>query len=302
MLDLAGFRGLLPGSWDGIPSVLYFHESQMTYPGSPQMEPDLSFAFTNWTSAVSARAVVFNSDYHRGVFFEELPRLLRHFPDHRHEHLVDAVRSRSNVVPVGVDLTWVRPLKGDPPLVMWNHRWEHDKNPAEFLTALRRVAGRREFRVALCGENFGNDLAEFAQVRDVLGERLIQFGHAPRERYRQLLNGADVIVSTALQEFFGVSVVESVAAGAFPVLPRRLSYPELIPQAVHDAVFFEEGELVEALDRALDDSALRRRVTDVTSPAMRRFEVGRVSRRMDEVLVESTDSTNTAFWPFSHMS
>lgn len=85
------------------------------------------------------------------------------------------------------------------------------------------------------------------------GPRIVHDEMAPLGSYRQLLSSCDVVVSTALQEFFGVSVVEAVAAGSRPVLPDRLSYPWLIPEDYHDGVLYREGGLVDALTSALDD-------------------------------------------------
>jgi hypothetical protein len=36
--------------------------------------------------------------------------------------------------------------------------------------------------------------------------------------------------------------LEAIAAGAFPLLPARLSYPELIPAALHTACLYADEE------------------------------------------------------------
>ena len=62
------------------------------------------------------------------------------------------------------------------------------------------------------------------------------------------------MISTADQENFGISVVEAVRHGCFPLLPRKLSYPELIPEEFHDDVLFgDREELVRKLSRLLED-------------------------------------------------
>lgn len=254
MIDLGLLRSLLDGIWGRVPTALYFHETQLSYPDSPQLEPDASYGFTNWTSALAADRVFFNSRYHLDVFFEEVDRQLRGFPDLRHSHLVGEVRSRSSVLPVGIDLSWVadRPATTGPPLVLWNHRWEHDKAPEVFFDAARRLASEGlDFRLAICGESFRQVPEEFLAAACDLGDRMVQFGYAPLRDYRRLLATSDVVVSTALQEFFGISVMEAMAGGAFPVLPRRLSYPDLIPEPLHREVLYGEGELAEALRRAI---------------------------------------------------
>jgi glycosyltransferase involved in cell wall biosynthesis len=59
---------------------------------------------------------------------------------------------------------------------------------------------------------------------------------------------ADVIVSTAIHEFFGISVVEAIAAGVYPVLPRRLSYPELLGED-NTKEFFYDGSVADLTER-----------------------------------------------------
>ena len=54
-----------------------------------------------------------------------------------------------------------------------------------------------------------------------------------------MLSNADVIVSTAHHDFFGVSVVEAISAGAYPLLPRRLAYPEILGDAGTNRFFYD---------------------------------------------------------------
>ena len=54
---------------------------------------------------------------------------------------------------------------------------------------------------------------------------------------------------TAEHEFYGISVIEAVRAGCHPVLPARLSYPELFPAEY----LYEDGELFGRLKVLLEN-------------------------------------------------
>ena len=112
-------------------------------------------------------------------------------------------------------------------MVLWNHRWEHDKGPEELLAIVTGLIERDvDFTMAMCGEVFVSVPETYNTIVDRLGDRLVHQGWIEADGYRELLLGSSVVLSTALQEFFGVSVVEGIAAGAHPVLPDRLVYPE----------------------------------------------------------------------------
>jgi hypothetical protein len=114
-------------------------------------------------------------------------------------------------------------------LVLWNQRWDHDKNPSAVFDALGRLADEGvAFSVAVVGENERVDPREFSVARERLGDRVVQFGFVDREEYVDLLGRADVVVSAAHHEFFGIAVVEAMAAGCVPVLPDDQSYPGLV--------------------------------------------------------------------------
>jgi len=55
---------------------------------------------------------------------------------------------------------------------------------------------------------------------------------------------SDIVVSTAIQENFGFSVIEAMYCHTLPLLPKRLSYPEILPKKFHEQFLYSnEAEL-----------------------------------------------------------
>lgn len=239
MLDLTTFQALTRKSLGHVPAVLYMHENQLTYPPPPGTKRDLHYGWINYASMLAADRVLFNSQYHLDEFFDELPRLLKHFPDYTNLKTIEEVRQKSQVLHLGADLTRHdahRVARGSgPPIILWNQRWEYDKAPTTFFDALYTLAGEGlEFRVILAGENFRNVPEEFEAARQRLGERIIHYGwEEDQAAYSRLLWQADIVVSTAIHEFFGLATLEAMYCECYPVLPNRLAYPELLPPEAH---------------------------------------------------------------------
>ena len=99
-----GSGNLTGGSLFEVPVAVYFHENQLTYPLQPGEKRDLHYGFINFVSALQADALFFNSAYHLAAFFDELPRMLKHFPDYTELWAVDALRAKAQVLPLGLDL------------------------------------------------------------------------------------------------------------------------------------------------------------------------------------------------------
>jgi glycosyltransferase involved in cell wall biosynthesis len=271
MLDLTAFLALTRPITANLPVALYFHENQLTYPTGPRQKLQQHYAFINYASALAADAIFFNSAFHRDAFFEELPRLLKHYPDHVPLHTMEPLRERSSVLPVGLDLQrydTYRPHGQKPsatcsggsadrtPLIIWNHRWEYDKNPGAFFKALYALADEGlPFEVALVGENTRQNPAEFENARDRLGSRVVHYGYMDSfADYARLLWQANVVVSTSKQDFFGISVVEAIYCGCWPVLADRLNFPALVPEQWHSETLFKSSStLIRRLRARLTD-------------------------------------------------
>jgi glycosyltransferase involved in cell wall biosynthesis len=257
MMNVAAFVGAARHTIGDSPIAVYFHENQFAYPLSPLDRPDQTYPMVNWSSAAVADRAIFNSEFHRTLFFDEAERFLRQFPDERHGRLLPAIRDRSIVLPVGVDLQRIGTptVRVDvPPLILWNQRWEHDKGPDEFVSLIEALlAEDLDFEVAVVGERFVSAPESFDRLPDLLGDRLVAFGFVSDDEYIGLVRRADIVVSTADHEFFGIAIVEAMAAGAFPVLPNRLVYPERIPERYRARCLYDDaGTLVSCVRWAFE--------------------------------------------------
>ncbi len=275
MLDLAAWRGLAPTRLGRLPTVLYFHESQLDYPTpfesaphppeprlrlGPSAQRDYHFAFTNLYSAAAADQVWWNSDYHRGRFLAGFAELCARMPDHSPGDALEQIASRSRIAYPGFELLGDpepdEPATGDrrtrPCHLLWAARWEPDKGAEQLFAALDLLIERGvDFAVSVIGGDSSEPPERFARARAALGDRVLAWGwQESRAEYEAVLRSADVVVSTAHHEFFGIAMVEAVAAGAFPLLPRRLAYPEVFADLGDDLdPGFYDGGVAELAER-----------------------------------------------------
>ena len=229
MLDLAAFKGLLPSSLNQKRFVLYMHENQLVYPQLDPSEFDRHYAFVNFRSAVAADEIWFNSAFHQEAFIGALEHFLKAFPDKRNLDQLAKIRERSGVIPLGIDTIENGSQSiNEVPHILWNHRWEHDKDPDAFFELLYRLsANGLDFRLIVLGESYGTLPDCFSEAKDKLADKIVQWGFASRDEFQKWLLQADILPVTSKQEYFGLSVMEAVHAGTTPILPERLVYPEI---------------------------------------------------------------------------
>ncbi len=253
LVDVAALRGLLPPWAASLPLCTYFHENQFAYPVRIEAERDLHFGLTNLTTALASDRLAFNSAYNLDSFLTGCRPWLRKLPDMTLPDAEREIREKSVVLPPGLDFSEIdgAPAAGKTPrpVIVWNHRWEHDKNPEEFFEALYALQGKGvDFGLVVLGQSFREPPPVFARARARLADRLQHWGYvASAAEYAAWLRQGAVVVSTAVHEFFGLAVIEAVRAGCRPLLPARLSYPELFPPEF----LYEAGTLEAALRQGL---------------------------------------------------
>ncbi|MDC7225815.1 MAG: DUF3524 domain-containing protein [Spirochaetales bacterium] len=244
------------------PTVVYFHENQLSYPLPDGEKMDYQFGFTDITTALAADKLLFNSYFHLNSFLDNMPGFIKKMPEYKPLWVVDKIRVKSSVLYPGCNfpagkLNFSKDSKSNkPPLILWNHRWEFDKCPDVFFktleiadTELKSVGFDTPFNIALLGESFQAMPKAFIKAKERWGDRILQYGYCDsKDDYLNWLKRSDITISTAIQENFGISVVEAIRYGSRPLLPDRLSYPELIPEAFTDSVIYSDyNELTEKL-------------------------------------------------------
>lgn len=295
MLDLATFLGLTKNWSYNIPTAIYFHENQLNYPWSHtdkdvKLKRDAHYAFINYTSALAADKVFFNSHYHLQAFLNELPRFLKTFPDYNNLETVTAISKKAQVLPLALDLKKFdnyKPALIEKPnraVVLWNHRWEYDKNPERFFNTLFELADHGiDFKLVVLGESYDKRPPIFDLAKEKLADKILHFGYAETfEEYCKWLWLADVLPVTSVQDFFGGSVIEAMYCNTVPFLPKRLAYPEHIPEQFHNTFFYNEEDFAVKLQRRIMDVKYLR-VMD-TQQYARKYDWSNLIEQYDEAM------------------
>lgn len=247
------------------PKILMFmHENQLTTPFTKQDRDLLNqthwhYGMINLMSSLTVDGVLFNSKTHRQAFCEALPQLVKQqCPVDSSAWFLEKIReaeSKFTTLHYGLDLDGLSQprCKSDTPVILWNARLEEDKDPNTFIEILLGIRPA-SFRLVVLGNDPSKDQSWYRRLRTEFANELLFIGWcSDRTEYAAQLHKADVVVSTARHETFGISVVESVYCGALPLLPQRLSYPELFtPETFAEQHLYKStGEAIHKLKRLL---------------------------------------------------
>lgn len=256
MLDLAHFVALSRQVLNDIgnPKVaVYFHENQLAYPWQEDSEDrqkgrDYHYGMMNYYTALTADYVLFNSRYNMESFYGELSALLRAMPDCKH-HTIQDLRDKSTILPIGIQLPptpepdFHEEISEQTPIILWNHRLEHDKNPDSFFQLLLRLKEASvDFKVALLGETNKTAANQFKGPLKALEDHIVVSGYVDYPTYCYWLYRADILPVTSYHDFFGISIMEAVGCNTYPILPKRLTYPDLYDLDKNPDIFYGSDE------------------------------------------------------------
>ena len=225
MFNLCEFKALRPDLKDA-KTVLYFHENQLNYPKrKTEEERDFHFGWVEILSCLCADRIVFNSEYNMKTFIEEIPKVLNKVPTFGYDitKILKHIKDNSCILyfPLKVPTVHLKTEnikeisdESKPVNILWNHRWEYDKDPDAFFEAILKLAKHtKNFRVFVLGESYEEQPDIFDKAKKEL-EDLGLIGYwgycESKEKYYEILNSCHIVISTAIHEFYGVAIIEAV--------------------------------------------------------------------------------------------
>ena len=167
-----------------------------------------------------------------------------------------------------------RALRPDRPFILGVGTLQPRKNFAGLIAAYAplRQRARAAASLVIVGQRAGSTTGIFAAVAELGLEEQVRFlGFVADEDLPALYTLADVFAFPSFYEGFGIPILEAMACGTPVVASNASSLPEVVGDAGLLVTPEDTEALAEALERALEDSALRATLIARGQEQARRF-------------------------------
>ena len=264
MMDVSTYKSLIDSNTSQeIPIIYYCHETQFTYPFSTKDEREnenFHYGFINYKSCLAADRVLFNTDYHKSCFISALSSLLSRLPDYSLQDTIAELESKSYTSYVGIDMQKISRISGShdriqTPTLLWNNRWDEDKNPYLFLQLCKFLKKQNiEFKMVLTGKP-GNASECSTLLHKEFSSNIIHSGYIDSyEKYISLLRICDVLPVCAAHDFYGISFLEAVINNVLPIMPHGKVYAEFVSvENFSNLYYYSESEFFRKVKENLNE-------------------------------------------------
>lgn len=258
-LDLFhGASNFLPALPSNCPYVVTVHD--LSYHVHPERCPPVRryywYAMTRRTIALAERIITISENSRRDIerFFPGTGDKIRVIPEAAHSRFqpVNTSREKSGLQRFEEKL-------GGRPYLLYLGTLEPGKNVARIIQAFDRVVGRfPEHQLVLAGDKGWLFEPIFETMnQSPYRDRIHYLGHVSDSEAVDLFNFADVFVFPSLYEGFGLPPLEAMACGCPVITSNTSSIPEVVGDAAVKVNPLDVEELTNALQRVLENGALR---------------------------------------------
>jgi glycosyltransferase involved in cell wall biosynthesis len=174
------------------------------------------------------------------------------------------------------------------PLIVTAGRLEAAKGQDDLLAAFEILSETHPSNLLIIGDGAERSRLEGLARRLGVAEHVAFPGFVANPF--GLMAQADVFVSASHFESFGNVIVEAMAVGVPVVSTRVPCGPEAIVSEGETGIFanaHDPADLADKIKRLLDDRELRRALVSRAKDVVRQYDVSRIARRYEEVLLEA---------------
>ncbi|MFZ9001797.1 MAG: tRNA-queuosine alpha-mannosyltransferase domain-containing protein [Bacteriovoracaceae bacterium] len=314
LMDTASFKALLGPAFHNSSIITFFHENQLAYPiyrnadniKDQQKLKKYTYPLVHLNQILSSDALLFNSRFNYDSLFHGLDKFIRTMPDARPYKSFENAKKKCFIIGLGIEiaqnsselLDWEK----RPSRILWNHRWEYDKNPQEFVELFTKlIRTHPNLELDLLGDDRKGECSDtFLELNKRFPTHIKTFGGLnDRKRYIKQLGYCRLLPVTSNHDFFGLSIIDAIVNGVIPLLPNRLSYPELIAPSLHEKLLYSSFKELYQKSSLLLNIGLDNKEKEKLLSWLRPYSWSEYSSRLLKIL-HLIRRTRAQFKPLNH--